>query len=74
MAECHVSLPKLFSSGDVREWYQRFEICAHANGWEAEVKAKKLPTLLEGEALAVWLELTNEQQANYAATKKPWKR
>ena len=53
-----------------REWYQRFEICAHANGWEAEVKVKKLPTLLEGEALAVWLELTNEQQASYAATKK----
>ena len=30
----------------------------------------KLPTLLEGEALAVWLELTAEEQKDYAATKK----
>ena len=33
------------------------------------MKAKKLPTLLEGEALAVWLELSTEQQANYETAK-----
>ena len=70
MAERHISLTKPFSSGDVEDWFQRFDICARANGWEAGAKAKKLPTLLEGEALAVWLGLTSEQQDDYAATKK----
>lgn len=32
--------------------------------------ALKLPTLLEGEALAVWSELTQEEQKDYAGTKK----
>ena len=54
----------------MEDWFQRFDICARANGWEAGTKAKKLPTLLEGEALAVWLELTQEQQDDYAVTKK----
>jgi len=30
----------------------------------------KLPTLLEGEALAVWLELSTESTADYATAKK----
>ena len=34
------------------------------------MKAKKLPMLLEGEALAVLLELTNEQQEDYVGAKK----
>ena len=70
MADRHISLPKPFSSGDVKEWFQRFEICARVNGWEAATKAIKLPTLLEGEALAIWLELTQEQQEDYRAAKK----
>ena len=73
MAKRHISLPKLFSSGDVKDWFQRFDICTRANGWEAAMKGKKLPTLLEGEAHAVWLELTNEQQEDYAGAKKVMK-
>ena len=46
-----------------------FETCFNANGWDGEKKAKKLPTLLEGEALAAWMELTNEEKSNYSATK-----
>jgi len=30
----------------------------------------KLPTLLEAEALAVWLELTEEEQNDYMVTKQ----
>jgi len=70
MADRHISLPKPFSGGDAADWFQRFEICSRANGWNAETKAAKLPTLLEGEALAVWLELTTEQQDDYAIAKK----
>ena len=66
MAQRHISLPKTFASGDISEWLKRFEICCKANAWEAEIKALKLPTLLEGEALAVWLELTDAEQGDYA--------
>ena len=70
MAEKHISLPKPFASGDAKEWFQRFEICCNANRWNNDTKAVKLPTLLEGEAIAVWLELTAEQQADYAVAKE----
>ena len=70
MAERHVSLPKPCANGDVNEWFKRFDICCKANGWNAATSALKLLTLLEGEALAVWLELSEEQQGDYAAAKK----
>ena len=34
------------------------------------MKVKKLPTLLKIEVPAVWLQLTNEQQEDYAGAKK----
>ena len=70
MAEHHISLPKPFSSGDVKDWFVRFDICARANGWNAGAKATRLPTLLEGEALAIWLELSGEEQGDYGVAKK----
>ena len=66
----HISLPFPFSNGDPVEWFRRFEICCGANDWGAEMKAKKLPTLLEGEAIAVWLELTSEEQDTYGTAKE----
>ena len=39
------------------------------NGLDAANKAKKLPTLLEGEALAVWIGLTNVEKNNYNVIK-----
>ena len=33
-------------------------------------KAAKLPTLLEGEALVVWIELSEEDKEDYAKAKK----
>jgi len=30
------------------------------------MKTKKLPTLLEGEAIVVWFELTSEEQESYS--------
>ena len=66
----HISLPKTFSSGDVDEWFSRFEICCKANEWNGATKAAKLPTLLEGEALAVWFELSEEDKEDYSKAKK----
>lgn len=74
MAERHISVPKPFASGDASEWFKRFDICSRANGWNAETKASKLPTLLEGEAFAVWLELSEEQQGSYEDAMKEIKR
>ena len=69
MADRHISLPNPFSSGDVKDWLQRYEICAKANGWNVAAKATRLLTLLEGEALAIWLELSGEQQEDYGVAK-----
>jgi len=64
----HISVPRSFELGDITEWLKCFEICCKANGWYNAVKAVKLPMLLEGEALAVWLELTEEEQSDYSVT------
>ena len=66
----HISILKSFSEGNAREWFQWFEICCQANGWNDEVKALKLPTLLEGEALAVWLKLSQEEQKDIVTAKE----
>ena len=68
----HVSLPKTFDTGNASEWFQRFEICGRANGWANDKMALELPTLLEGEALAVWLELSSDEQKDYATTNCLW--
>lgn len=70
MSERHISVPKPFASGEVSEWFTRYEICCKANGWNDEQKALKLPTLLEGEALALWLELAEEEQKDYKTAKE----
>ena len=70
MVSKYVSIPKSFTDDDAQEWFQRFEICAAANEWTAATKLLKLSTLLEGEALAVWLELSRESMADYATAKK----
>ena len=66
----HISVPKTFSSGDLDEWFCRFKICCKANEWNGATKAAKLPTLLEGEALAVWIENSEEDKEDYAKAKK----
>ena len=64
MVDCHVSVPKPFASGDAAEWFNRF--ASQANSWNNATKALKLPTLLEGEALAMWLELGDRERTDYA--------
>ena len=54
----------------MNDWFQCFDICSKANGWNNATKALKLPILLEGEALAVWLDLSEEEQDDYASVKE----
>ena len=61
----HVSLPKPFTSGNISEWFTRFDICSDANEWDNYKKVVKIPTLLEGEALATWLDLSLEDRKEY---------
>lgn len=42
MANAHVRLPKPFASGNVHEWFMRFNICSDANEWGDERKALRL--------------------------------
>ena len=70
MASKHVSIPKSFTDGDAQEWFQCFEICAAANEWTDATKLLKLPTLLKGEVLVVWLEFYTESTADYTTAKK----
>jgi len=65
----HISLPKPLAEGDPTNWFVKYEICCVANDWGDESKAKKLPTLSEGETLAIWLELSEKQQASYGTAK-----
>ena len=65
----HISVLKAFAGGDVCEWLTRFEICVRVNVWDNTRKVLTLPTLLEGKALAVWLELSEGEQADYKVVK-----
>ena len=69
MAYHHISVLSSFATGDANQWFKRFEICSRANEWNEATQALKLPTLLEGEALAIWLELEDEQQKDYKTAK-----
>ena len=65
----HINIPKLFVSGDATEWFKQFEICSKAN-LQNDTKAVKLPTLLEGEVLAIWLGLSEEEQDDFSIVKE----
>ena len=70
MAERFTSIPRVFGNGDIEEWLQRYEICASANGWKEEEKALRMPTLLEKEAFAVYLELDEGIKKDYKEIKQ----
>ena len=49
-----VSVPEKFEDGEVEMWVERFDLTATANGWDADMKLRLLPTLLKGRAYAVY--------------------
>jgi hypothetical protein len=74
-SEKHIALPKCFSGdSDFDEWIVKFEICAAANTWNSQTQAKKLPTLLEGDAPMVYLEVPEGQRNDYSVIKAALKK
>ena len=69
MASKHVSLLSAFLEGDPIEWFRQFEIFSAANDWDDNLQGKML-TFLDGEALAVWLDLSKNDQKDYNKAKK----
>ena len=61
-AEHYASLPRCFTSGDAPEWFKNFDVSCKGNKWDEAAQALKLPILLEGKGLAIWLEFTEEHQ------------
>lgn len=47
-AKRHVSMPKSFADGDVREWLRRFNICSKADNWNTVTQALKLRQIRKG--------------------------
>ena len=66
MATTHISISKPFSDGGAREWLLKFNFYSR---WDGDKKAKKLPTLLKGEALMTWMELTEDKRKDFVAVK-----
>ena len=59
-------MKELYTDGDFTDWLGRFEICAAAN----EIRALKLPTLLEKETLVAWLSIPEETRKDYDKVKQ----
>ena len=62
----HTSLPKPFASGNIREWLTRLTYLVMPTAG----RAVKLPTYLEGEALATWLDLSGDERKDYGIVKE----
>ena len=66
MVDCHVTIPSSLNNGDnFEEWRSKFDLCAEGNSWNDATKAKKVPTLLEGEALVAYLEMPDGDKTDY---------
>ena len=63
-------LPEPLQDSDVRSWFKRFEIFIDTNEWNDEKKFLKLPTLLCGQAWAIFSAFSGEQTQMYPNLKK----
>ena len=54
-------------------WFREFQACADANSWNDDVKLKKLPAFLRGEAANHFDALTEERRSSYVAVTKALK-
>ena len=57
MSDNKICLAEPFGEGDFQLWLRRFESCAATNGWDADARLLRLPTL-RGRAFAAFEMLT----------------
>ena len=70
--EWHISVPTLFAGlglgltpNPIFYRFQQFKNCSTVNRCDGATKALKLPTLLEGETLTIWMDLSAEDKDNW---------
>ena len=67
-----LALPEpLQNAEDAKSWFKRYEVCAIANGWDAQKKLTRLPTLLRGRAWVIFDSLTAEAETDLYDHLKP---
>ena len=65
-----VAPPEPLHGDDAKSWFKRFEVCAAANEWDDSRKLLTLPTLLKGQAWAVFDALSDEEKDTYTQLKE----
>ena len=61
-----IVLPEPLQDDNAKSWFNRYEACCTANGWNQATRLARLPTLLRGRAWAIFEMLTAEQTDTYA--------
>jgi len=59
------ALPEPLQNEDAKSWFKRYEVCSIANGWDADKKRQRLPTLLRGRAWAIFDSLGDDETDTY---------
>jgi len=61
-----LALPEPLQNEDAKSWFKpRYEVCSVANGWDADKKRRRLPTLLRGRAWAIFDSLGDDETDTY---------
>ena len=71
MVDRHISVPGRFTGGDSVSGFSVLRLAhAVANEWDEDATARKLPTLLEKEALVCWLDIPAETKKIFKDVKR----
>ena len=65
-----IALSEVLCGKDAKSWFKRFEVCAGVNGCNNKNKLRRVSTLLQGHAWAVFDSLTDEETDTYAHLKE----
>ena len=65
MAGLGIALPEPLHGEDAKSWFKHFEVCAAANKWNDTKKLLRTPTLLKGQAWAVFESLSEAETDTY---------
>ena len=55
---------------DARSWFKRYKVCVATNGWNDQKELLRLPTLLKGQAWAIYDSLGDDEKDTYQHLKE----